>query len=172
MREKQQPIWKTLFAIGGITMGAYGLYKYATKVPPGTLPPDTEPPIVVTGDGELVQAEADKIKAMAHYHRQVYGDEGTRTPTDLEIKSLGMLASAMQAEEDDWHFHDPPSYRAAITQFYKDHLKIDVVLPVLAGFIAVGGMVVWDRYFRPVPSNVTCPACQVGLSTPEVAMAH
>ncbi len=165
--KKKQSAWKTLLAVGGLTWGAYGIYKYATRASN-----PNPPPIIVTGDGELITAESDKIKSFADYHRQVYGGDGTRTPTELEIKSLGMLASAMQSEEDDWHFHDPPSYRTAITQFYKSHLGIDVILPILAGFIAVGGMVTWDRYYRPEPPPVECPACAAYLANPEAAVAH
>ncbi len=125
------------------------------------------------GDDPLVVAMKDKIDAMTLYHTQIYGEDGTRQPTASELQTLGMMAEAMQSEEDHWEWVDRTRYREAMAHYYQD-IGLFVILPLVTGFISVGGMIVYDRYRRGGGKRppTSCPGCGVSLPNEDAAVAH
>ncbi len=159
--------WGTMLAFAGLAWGSIALYRKVTAIPP------VNPPILV-GDQPLIKAESEKISSMAQYHRQVYGTDDYRNPTQVEMDSLSMMANSMNNEEGNWPFDNKPLYRETMMYAFQNILGISVILPIVAGYMVLGGMVVWDRYARPVRAStpVQCPKCAATLADPDVAMAH
>jgi hypothetical protein len=125
------------------------------------------------GDTALTVAMMDKINAMTAYHAQIYGADGTRQPDATELQTLGMMAESMQAEEEEHHWHSKTVYRDSLAHFYQD-IGLFIVLPIVTGFIAVAGMVAYDRWKRPPSTRppTSCPGCGAELPDEEVAVAH
>jgi hypothetical protein len=164
MAKKKAP-WEQIFVWGGFAIGTVLMAKNISRT--------ANPPVVAT-DKPLIKAESDKIKAMASFHRDIYGGDGRVMPNEPQLDSLSMFSEMMRKEEDDWPFSSKPEYRAGITDFYRSELGIDVILPQITGYMASSGMVIYDRLARPdmVQTPLTCPKCGTVLGSPSIAMAH
>ncbi len=122
---------------------------------------------------KLIVAMNRKIDAMTLYHTQIYGEDGLRVPSEAELNSLGMMAEAMRTEEEGLVTIEKTRYRDALAHTFQD-LGLFVILPIVAGFISIGGMIYWDRHKRP-PSQrppTDCPKCGASLPDADAAMAH
>jgi hypothetical protein len=166
MAKRKKVPWGSIATWGGFAIGTVLMARriYGTARPP-IIPPTDQP---------LIKAEGDKIKSMASFHRDIYGGDGRVTPNEPQMDSLNMFSEMMRKEEDDWPFVSQPEYREGITQFYHNEIGIDVTLPMITGYIASSGMVVYDRLVRPdmAQTPMTCPKCGVTLANPGIAMAH
>ncbi len=163
---KKEPLWKSIFVWGGFAVGTVLMAKRIAST--------ANPPPVVPSDQPLIKAETDKIRAMASFHRDIYGGDGMVTPNEPQLDSLNLFADMMRKEEDDWPFVSQPEYRKGITQAYHNELGIDVILPMITGYIASSGMVLYDRAVRPdmAQTPLACPKCGMTLANPGIAMAH